>query len=139
MKYFEKIDRQFMELVNRFDKAVSTFHAFRSLWAALAANREQCGLTRESLETHQCRQLIEILSTAELMRDHLGIKWCTVLSGDADGDGIYLGKSLRSDADVHAFVFKNGKTTAFGNDSVTIADLINAGWTLDGPVRTSRL
>lgn len=135
MKYFEKIDRHFMELINRFSKEVSTFHAFRSLWASLAANREQCGLSREALEKHQDRQIVEILNVAEQIRDHVGLKWCFSLSRDAE-NGLYLAEDPQGDG-MHVFRLTDGVMHGNHDEVGTMSGLINSGWRFDGPIRTT--
>jgi hypothetical protein len=132
---FEKIDRHFMELMNRFDKEVSAFHAFRSLWASLVANREDCGLSRDSLEMHQARQITEVLNIAEQMRDHVGLKWCFSLSRDAE-NGLYFAQDPKADG-LHVFRLTDGVMYSNDGEFGAMRDLINAGWRFDGPVRTA--
>ncbi len=136
MPYFEKIDREFMVRFDYFRRALLDFVAFRSLWARKITSRN---VDVADLEEGQSRAIVELLSAAENIRKHLGLKWVTVLS-DEDGafaDGIYLGE--RDGQEITAIAIEDG-ICFIGREGIgSPEDLINDGWKLDGPVRSSVL
>ena len=136
MAYFDKIDREFMVRFDLFRRALLDFDAFRSLWARKVVGR---GIEVSDLEEGQSRAIVELLSAAENIRQHLGLKWITVLPDDDDefADGIYLGS--RDGQPIAAIEVTGGVCFVGGEGIGSPVDLINDGWKIDGPVRSAAL
>jgi hypothetical protein len=142
VSYFKKIDREFMVRFNLFRRALLDFEAFRAMWARKATATPFCskgGVDMSDLEDGQSKAIVELLSAAENIRKHVGLKWMTVMS-DEDGefaDGIYLGES--DDEPITAIEIINDECFMGGRNFGSPGDLINQGWKLDGPIRSSVL
>ena len=135
MTYFEKIDKEFMTRFNGFRRAVLDFEAFRTLWARKVTSRN---MDVADLEEGQSCAIIDLLNAAENIRKHIGLKWVTVLPGDGEmPDGVYLGE--RHGKSITAIEIVDGQCLVAGEVIGSPEGLINDGWRLDGPVRSSVL
>lgn len=135
MAYFNKIDKEFMTRFNGFRRALLDFEAFRALWARKITSRN---MNVADLEEGQSRAIIDLLSAAENIRKHIGLKWITVLPEDGEmPDGIYLGE--KAGQSITAIEIVDGECLTAGKVIGSPEDLINDGWKLDGPVRSSVL
>jgi hypothetical protein len=142
VSYFEKIDREFMVRFNLFRRALLDFEAFRTMWARKVTATPFCsknGVDLSDLEKGQSQAIVELLSAAENIRKHIGLKWMTVMMDDEENfaDGIYLGES--DDHPLTAIETIRGECFAGGQKLGSPSDLINKGWKLDGPIRSSVL
>lgn len=143
MSYFKKIDREFMIRFDLFRRALLNFEAFRAMWARKATATpfcERAGVDLSDLEQGQSQAIVELLSAAENIRKHIGLKWMTVIAehGETLEDGIYLGESETQP--LTAFEIIRGECFAGGQKIGSSSnELINKGWRLDGPIRSSVL
>ena len=139
MAYFDKIDKEFMQRFDEFRRALLDFEAFRSLWARkMTGAITRQGVDVSDLEDGQSRAIVELLSAAENIRKHVGLKWITLLPRDGGmPDGIYLCE--RDEKEIMAIEIKDGVCFVGSEEIGTPKDLINIGWKLDGPVRSSVL